>query len=254
MIYEYILEEISNAPARSYTLRHLPHSRTTRFVAERQRSRPYLGLTQVCRLLRLEFKPLYIWSKPTVPFLDTPAYLEQYPLPDAEKSQEIAKILRDLGQPVKMDDPTLIDILPLLRYGIEDLPFLLFSPSDISHTRSHNRAPIVDFVVEWAYLAARRCQDCDCTNKVVKIGMRQHKVRWKYKTLKMEVDIVFSLDQEAMEKLDEDETLAVMRKLGHHCPAYYWREAYTQFRMGPWTFDRWKEKWRVTNDKGAYGY
>ncbi|KAH7412030.1 hypothetical protein DE146DRAFT_642068 [Phaeosphaeria sp. MPI-PUGE-AT-0046c] len=253
LIYEHILEEISSIPAPDYTLRHLPHSRTRKFMPERQRSRSYLGLTQVCRLLRLEFKPLYIWPKPTVPFLDAPAYLEQYPLPDTKKSQQVAKTLRDLGKPVKMNDPTLVDILPLLKTGLSNLPFILSYPSDIFPSRSHNRVLIVNFVISWAYRADIRCQNCDCTDKVVKIGMRQEKIHWRTPTLKMAVQVFVKLDEEAMENLDEEQTLAIMRKVESHRPVGY-SEVYIDFRMGSMTFDRFTRKWGSGYEKGLDGY
>jgi hypothetical protein len=99
---------------------------TSTYLRDRHPHRPYLALTQVCHVLRQEFKPLYSAAiKPAVKIQDAGMYLEVSGLSD----QELAGQLQDLFHALsKMKGVTLgpgLDILPLLKVDWCTLPFAI---------------------------------------------------------------------------------------------------------------------------------
>jgi hypothetical protein len=77
---------------------------------------PYAGLTQVNRLVRAEFRPLYrqIWGRITLRWHELPRYLAVFPLEDLVQTERIRAALVAVNNMELSTEP--VDILPVLHF------------------------------------------------------------------------------------------------------------------------------------------
>ncbi|KAH7093458.1 hypothetical protein FB567DRAFT_587890 [Paraphoma chrysanthemicola] len=137
-IYDIIVAESVGPHTLAY------HPKFISDFANRQKSRPYLGLTQVNRQLRAEFKPLYK-AKPTIHIQDIKEYLRVFPLHTPHGPDSIATLLDLLEKLANVDKRAStagIDILPLLRLDLDNLPFKLADP----HTKCDCHDTLLDII------------------------------------------------------------------------------------------------------------
>jgi hypothetical protein len=106
------------------------HARRCRSIAastyfrDHHPSRPYLHLTQVNRVFRKEFTPLYLPAiEPVVQIQDAGTYLKVFGLPDEELSQRLADMFRALSEMKGSMKGPGVDILPLLKVDWCTFPF-----------------------------------------------------------------------------------------------------------------------------------
>lgn len=136
-----------------------------------------------------------------------------------------------------MDDPSLIDILPLIRYGISNLPFSLTHLSDIAKSPSHNRKRIVNYALNCAIVAEHKYQDQSYSNKVIEIGLRQ---RGRAQKVAPTVEVIVTLDGRALDKLEELDVEIFASRLLPHYSLYCSVSA--KIMVGSVTYDRYLNK------------